>query len=204
MRMNTIGAMTGAAILAMSVMSPACAQSPVNAQALFVEQMTRSALRLTQIPQIGLRGCGSMQESDANYSAPTVNQELVYNTRNGVRVITIEGFVNVRVESPEPQLDYWLAKIRLVNGKVELKDVTTTEAIGGALVAWVISEYAKDVVKAVLQALSTGTQYIYGILADEYISAGIARYDAVVEYAREPGVTGVNGLVRRVVLSCVR
>jgi hypothetical protein len=176
-------------------------QSP---ESILTDKIVHSAVRLTQVQNIGLMACNSSGQSFVNFSAPTFNEELVHATRSGLHSIMIEGLVQSRVENVSPELEYWLAKIRLSNGSVTLKDVTPNQGVVTVVVDWILSEYAKDLVAAVTRALGGGVALIYGAVADEYVSAGIRRYDALVEFVRAPDDVGRRGVIQRVALTCAR
>ena len=73
-----------------------------------------------------------------------------------------------------------------------------------AVIDWVVQDYAKELVGFVTSSISKGVQAIYGVAADEYISAGIRRYDAVTEYVRDNRDPVGHGVIQKLVLACVR
>jgi hypothetical protein len=197
--------MTFAISLTLSAaISFAHSETNVEANRIFADNMVRAAVDLAKLPNVGLLGCGSSTEYLVGYARKSFNEELVHASRGGATKIIIKGFAGERTDADNPRLDYWLTKIRMSGGNVELKDVTPNETVVTAVLAWIAREYAKDLVTFVASTISDGARAIYGIAADEYMSAGIGRYNAEIAYVRDSDGSTGRGIIQQVTLTCTR
>jgi hypothetical protein len=197
--------LTFAALLALiAAISVGHSEAEQEANKIFSDSMVRGAVNLTRLPNVGLQTCGASAEYVMGFSVPTFTEELVLASRGGAKQIVVDNFSGERVENRDDKLDYWLAKIRMSGGSAKLKDVTPNQSVVTAVIDWVLQSYAKELVSFVTSSISKGAQAVYGVAADEYISAGIRRYDAVTEYVRDNADPVGHGVIQKLVLTCVR
>jgi hypothetical protein len=191
-------------INALSLSEGSAQQPSGDAERIFTDNILRSIIQLTRLENIVLKPCGGREDYSMGVSAPTFTEELVVATRAGTKVVVIDGFSGERIENHLPQLDYWFSKVSIAAGDVKLKDVTPNQSFAAGAIDWVLTTYGKDLVASVTSAISSAAARIYEVAADEYISAGIARYDATVEYWRAAQDLPGRGIIQRVLFACKR